>query len=297
MTSFPRTDAFGFEILLPTRRNVRAVLLRTLVIDQMIAIPVALVLTSALGDFWDKLVIATVYAQSIGLLCGTSSCWTIEWLDTQTPWRGQAGIMTQYFVCGVIGAELARRLCGVIYGPGFYAGPPVVSWAIGATIALLVGGAMMTMRQLRTRLISTELEALQARGRRPGDAGNHRPASVIQPRDQDQLGRQRGLGARPRRAHEQRLVPSVEPPAVAMVLQDDVHSPLKRVLRAGDGADGASVLRILLEDFRVPLEPLTDDVRQRAAPRRAGAGRGAGNQRDLEPARRHGSHPRRHQAI
>jgi two-component system sensor histidine kinase AlgZ len=163
MTSFPRTDAFGFEILFPARRNVRAILLRTLVINQMIAIPVALVLTSALGDFWDKLVIATVYAQTIGLLCGTSSCWTIGWLDTQSPWRGQAGIMTQYFVCGVIGAEVARRLCGWIYGPGFYAGPPVVSWAIGATIALLVGGIMMTMRQLRTRLISTELEALQAR--------------------------------------------------------------------------------------------------------------------------------------
>jgi hypothetical protein len=163
MTSFPRTDPFGFEILMPTRRNVRVVLLRALVIDQMIAVPVALVLTSALGGFWDKLLIATVYAQSIGLLCGTSSCWTIEWLDTQSPWRGQAGIMTQYFVCGVIGAEIARRLCGFIYGPGFYAGPPVVSWAIGATIALLVGGIMMTMRQLRTRLISTELEALQAR--------------------------------------------------------------------------------------------------------------------------------------
>ena len=163
MTSFPRPDPFGFEILMPTRRNVRAVLLRSLLIDQMIAIPVALVLTSALGGFWDKLLIATVYAQSIGLLCGTSSCWTIGWLDTQSPWRGQAGIMTQYFVCGVIGAEIARRLCGLIYGPGFSAGPPVVSWAIGATIALLVGGIMMTMRQLRARLISTELEALQAR--------------------------------------------------------------------------------------------------------------------------------------
>jgi two-component system sensor histidine kinase AlgZ len=163
MTSFPRTDAFGFEILIPTRRNVGTVLLRTMVIDQIIAVPVALVLTSANGGFWQMLVIATVYSQSIGLLCGISSCWTVEWLDAQTPWRGQAGIMTQYFVCGVIGAEIARRLCGVIYAPGFYAGPPVVSWAIGASIALLIGGLMMTMRQLRTQLISTELEALQAR--------------------------------------------------------------------------------------------------------------------------------------
>ena len=36
---------------MPTRRNVGTVLLRTLVIDQLIAVPVALVLTSALGGF------------------------------------------------------------------------------------------------------------------------------------------------------------------------------------------------------------------------------------------------------
>jgi hypothetical protein len=163
MPSFPPTDALGFEILLPTRRHIGAVILRTLVIGQLIALPVALVMASVGGNFAVMLVVATVYSQLIALCCGLTSLLTIAWLDAQTPWRGQAGVMAQYFVCGVAGAEMARRACYLIYGPGFNAGPPFVSWAIGASIALLVGGIMMTVRQLRARLLSTELEALQAR--------------------------------------------------------------------------------------------------------------------------------------
>jgi hypothetical protein len=144
MSSYPETDAFGFEILMPTERRVGGVILRTLIIDQLIAVPVALVLTSTTGSFLTSLL-------------------TIRWLDAQPPWRGQAGIMTQYFACGVVGAELARRTCTWLIGNGLDAGPPFVSWAIGATIALLVGGVMMTMRQLRAKVLTTELEALQAR--------------------------------------------------------------------------------------------------------------------------------------
>jgi hypothetical protein len=163
MSSSPQTDAFGFEILLPQRRHVGAVILRTLIIDQLIALPVALVLTSAAGDFAWMLLIATVYSQLIGLSCGLTSLATIRWLDAQSPWRGQLGIMAQYFGCGVAGAEIARRVCTLLVGPDFDAGPPFVSWAIGATMALLVGGVFMTIRHLRARVLSTELEALQAR--------------------------------------------------------------------------------------------------------------------------------------
>jgi two-component system, LytTR family, sensor histidine kinase AlgZ len=159
----PETDAFGFEILMPRRWHVGIVILRTLIIDQLIAVPVALVLTSAAGEFWWMVFIATVYSQVIGLSCALTSLLTIRWLDAQPPWRGQAGIMAQYFACGVAGAEIARRICASVIGPNFNAGPPFVSWAIGATIALLVGGVMMTMRQLRGKVLSTELEALQAR--------------------------------------------------------------------------------------------------------------------------------------
>jgi hypothetical protein len=163
MSPSPHTDAFGFEILMPRRRQLGAVILRTLIMDQLIALPVALVLTSAAGEFLWMLVIATVYSQLIGLSCALTSLLTMRWLDAQVPWRGQAGIMVQYFTCGVVGAEMARRVCAWLVGSGFNAGPPFVSWAIGATVALLVGGVMMTMRRLRGRVLSTELEALQAR--------------------------------------------------------------------------------------------------------------------------------------
>src|SRR5258708_15986275 len=160
--SFPQTDKFGFEILMP-RGNAAAVILRTLIIDQLIALPVALVMTSVGGNFVTMLIITTVYSQLIGLLCAMTSLLTIEWLDGQTPWRGQAGVMAQYFACGVVGAELARRVCALFFGSELHSGPPLVSWAIGATVALLVGGVLTTMRQLRGRVLSTELEALQAR--------------------------------------------------------------------------------------------------------------------------------------
>jgi two-component sensor histidine kinase len=162
MASLSPLDLFDSEHT-PVRRNVVPVLLRTIAINQLIALPVALVLTSALGGFTSKLVVATVYSQAIGLLCSLTSFATIGWLDAQSSRRGQVWIMAQYFACGVVGAEVARRICQSIYGNSFVAGPAFVSWAIGATIALLVGLVLMTMRQLRTRLVSTELQALQAR--------------------------------------------------------------------------------------------------------------------------------------
>src|SRR5688572_11050377 len=162
MASLSPLDPFDCDHT-PARRNVGPVIVRTIAINQLIAVPVALVLTGALGGFTSKLVVATVYSQTIGLLCALTSFATIRWLDAQPTGRGQAWIMAQYFACGVIGAEVARRICQSIYGTSFAAGPAFVSWAIGATIALLVGLVLMTMRQLRTRLVSTELQALQAR--------------------------------------------------------------------------------------------------------------------------------------
>jgi LytS/YehU family sensor histidine kinase len=60
-------------------------------------------------------------------------------------------------------AAVARRICAAIFGSGFDPGPAYVSWAIGATVALLVGVALRTMRWLRGRVVATELESLQAR--------------------------------------------------------------------------------------------------------------------------------------
>jgi two-component system sensor histidine kinase AlgZ len=157
-----RTDAFGFE--LPRGiRGYAGVAARTVVLNQVIALPLALAMTTAGLDFRSSLFVVSIYSQAIGSFCATMSLLLFPWLDRLTPGRGFAGIVALYFVSGATGAETARRICGWLYGGDFNPGPPYVSWAIGATVALLVGLALTIVRRLRARVVSTELEALQAR--------------------------------------------------------------------------------------------------------------------------------------
>jgi two-component system sensor histidine kinase AlgZ len=158
------TDAFGLEVQTGWRHYARLGA-RTFVLDQLLALPVALIMTSAGLQFWTSYLIASIYAQCIGGLCATVSSRVLPSLDRQTPVRSLTGVMALYFVCGVAGAEIARRLSALLIGigPSFDPGPAYVSWAIGATMALLVGVVLTTVRHLRARAVSRELEALQAR--------------------------------------------------------------------------------------------------------------------------------------
>jgi two-component system sensor histidine kinase AlgZ len=157
-----KTDALGFDLPHGLPGYVRLAG-GTLLLDQLIALPVALAMTSVGLPFRVSILIASIYSHSIGGVCTTLSVALFPILDRLPPRRGLACVVALYFVCGATGAELARRVCGLIYGPGFNAGPPTVSWAIGATMALLVGVALRTMRGLRRQVLATELEALQAR--------------------------------------------------------------------------------------------------------------------------------------
>lgn len=157
-----KTDAFGFELPSGPRGHIRLAI-SAIILDQLIALPVALAMTSAGLLLADSFLIASIYSHVIGGLCTFTSAVFFPYLDRLSPPRGLAGVVALFFLSGVAGAEIARRVCGLVYGPGFNAGPPIVSWAIGATMALLVGVAVRTMRRLRTRVVSTELEALQAR--------------------------------------------------------------------------------------------------------------------------------------
>ncbi|MBA2302236.1 MAG: histidine kinase [Acidobacteria bacterium] len=155
-------DAFGFEVRAGWADYSRLAL-RTLLIDQLIALPVSLVMTSAGLPLGKSYVIASVYSQCIGALCTLSTSFFLPHLDRQTTGRGLAGVMALYFTCGLAGAEVARHLCAVLIGAGFDPDPAYISWAIGATMALLVGLVLTTVRRLRARIVSRELEALQAR--------------------------------------------------------------------------------------------------------------------------------------
>ena len=157
------TDALGFELTEGRRPPVRALLLRTVLLSETIALPVALVMTAVDDRFGEKFGIATLYSQTIGLTCGLVSWILYPRLMALDGVRRRLAITVEYFLCGAAGAEVARRLSVVIFGEPFNSGPASVSWAIGASIALIVGLVTMTLRQLRARVVSTELEALQAR--------------------------------------------------------------------------------------------------------------------------------------
>jgi signal transduction histidine kinase len=149
--------------LLPTGRYGYALLFaRTLLLNQLIALPVALAMASVNGRFVRDFAIASLYAQIIGGLCVLVSMVTFHRLDALPVGRNLAAVGLQYFVTGVIGAETARRVSAAIF-PWSQGGGFVASAAVGATVSVFVGVLLVTVRQLRARVVSTELEALQAR--------------------------------------------------------------------------------------------------------------------------------------
>jgi hypothetical protein len=149
--------------VLPTRdHGWGPLIIRTLLLNQLIALPVALAMASVGGSFPANYAIASTYSQCIGLLCAGASMVTFPWIEELPSGRKLSAMMAHYFVGGVIGAEVARRLSEMAF-PWVSSTPVMISWAVGATIAVLVGAVLLTVSQLRARVVSTELEALQAR--------------------------------------------------------------------------------------------------------------------------------------
>ena len=136
---------------------------RTVLINQLVAIPVSLVMTAGEGAFAINLLIASIYSHIIGLSCLAGAMVVVPSFPPTDGWRSRLVITAQFFVCGAGGAEVARRLCAYLFPEWFRSEHPLVSWAIGATIAVIVGFVLATVRHLRARVLSTELEALQAR--------------------------------------------------------------------------------------------------------------------------------------
>lgn len=157
----PLTALLPLEVL-PTGGSRPALFARTLLLNQLIALPVALAMASVNGEFLLDLAIATLYSQSIGLLCVMASIVTFSRLDALPPLRRLVVAGGQYFVAGVAGAEIARRVTAILF-PWVQTGSVIASTAVGAIVAVFVGVLLVGVRHLRARVVSTELEALQAR--------------------------------------------------------------------------------------------------------------------------------------
>jgi two-component system, LytTR family, sensor histidine kinase AlgZ len=148
--------------LLPTGVLRPALVAQTLLFNELIALPVALAMAAVDGAFLRYLAIASLYSQTIGLLCLLASVVTFRRLDRLAPARRLAAVCALYFVMGILGAEIARRISSVVF-PWTAGGSVVASTAVGATVAVIVGISLISVRRLRARVVATEFEALQAR--------------------------------------------------------------------------------------------------------------------------------------
>jgi LytS/YehU family sensor histidine kinase len=133
-------------------------------LNQFIAVAVALAMAAVNGEVVRDLQIASVYSHLIGALCLLASLATLRRIDAlPSRWKAPA-IAALYFPAGIAGAELARRMTAIVFpwsrGEG---GGIIASTAVGATVAVIVGLVLITLRQLRAQVTSTEIEALQAR--------------------------------------------------------------------------------------------------------------------------------------
>jgi hypothetical protein len=145
------------------RRPYGKLILQTVALNQIIAIPVALAMASVNGHFFHDLAIASLYSHLIGVLCLTASLSTIRRTDA-LPWRTQLPVVAAlYFMAGVIGAETARRISLVVFPWSADNGGIIASTAVGAAVAVVVGIILITLRRLRAQVMTNELEALQAR--------------------------------------------------------------------------------------------------------------------------------------
>lgn len=153
----PAARAFDLELLPNSGASGLRRLAQTLILDQAIAVPVGLVMAAVNGGVWNKLVIATLYSQCIGLLCHTVSQVTVPKMCAWPASGQRAMLMVQFFLCGVVGAEIAGALLVALYGDRFKA-PRVIAWAIGATIAAMVALVLTTVRRLRTTVDERERE-------------------------------------------------------------------------------------------------------------------------------------------
>ena len=131
-------------------------ILRAAAFNQAIAVPVGLIMGANNGYWGASFVVATVFSQCIGILCWTTASLfapVIKRVAGRTPqvvlW------ITLYFLDGVAGAAIARMICVRVFGYSLGGQSAIFSLAIGASIAVLVGVAMVVIHELRANLESS----------------------------------------------------------------------------------------------------------------------------------------------
>jgi two-component sensor histidine kinase len=138
-------------------------LLRAAAFNQAIAVPVGLIIGASNGYWVASFIVATVFSQCIGAMCWLTGSLAASRVQRVAGRSRQIALwIGLYFLNGVAGAAIARQICASGFGLRLGGQAPIFSLAIGASVAVLVGVAMIVIHDLRASLESSQ-QALRDR--------------------------------------------------------------------------------------------------------------------------------------
>ena len=131
--------------------------LKAAVIGQVVALPLGLMMGATGGQVLEKIVVSSIYSHCIAQTCSFAARLTLPRIASWPTARQGAVLTLQFFLSGVVGSEVARLLLVAVYGSRFHS-PRLLTWAIGATVATIVAGVLITVRDLSERVEQRERE-------------------------------------------------------------------------------------------------------------------------------------------
>jgi hypothetical protein len=124
-------------------------LVRPVLFNQAVAVPIGFVLMVGAADWRSSLVIATLFSQSVGVLCWVTSAQFRPAISVLEGWRAPAAWVALFFADGVVGAEIARQVSINAFGYNLGGRTGLLSLGVGASVAVIVGLIMTSRHELR----------------------------------------------------------------------------------------------------------------------------------------------------
>jgi sensor histidine kinase YesM len=129
---------------------------RTFLIAETVAVPLALLTATLGGDLFKALITSHLYSWCIAALCSTSTWAFIPRIERLPLPTRRTAVVALFFLCGLVGSEIARFLLRSVLGASAHPGPRLVDLAFAMSIAGVVGLVLTTVGQLRTTIAEKE---------------------------------------------------------------------------------------------------------------------------------------------
>jgi signal transduction histidine kinase len=129
---------------------------RTFAISELVAVLIAFMMAVMGAGLASALFGASIYSLAIGNLCSVSTWLTWPWLSRLKAGPQRVLIVLQFFLCGIVGTEIAHGILVLLYDGNVHTGPRLMHWALSMTIAAVIGVVLVTVRQLRDTIEERE---------------------------------------------------------------------------------------------------------------------------------------------